>query len=229
MIAKTVVLHYKKLKERKESIIDQLEKFKFLDYSFYENYDQDELSDEIINSLYKSKKIDKDTWQKKVLLWGVDALRYHKPLLNSAEISLTIKFGKVFQQLVNYKFDYCIIFEDDVILCEDFNQRFFDCLSKTPDNWDAVYFGSCFNLRPQDANPNQLVYLKHHPSSKGGASTLFKYRTIVDLSTSWFPFNLVSDWELSAQHKIHNHKVYWWEPALTKQGSETGLFKSTLR
>lgn len=224
-----IILHCKKLFERKNSIISQLDKYQFVDYSFYEDYDAIELTKEIINKFYKSKKDDFNNWEKKVLLWGKKALDYHPYLLNLDEISLTIKFGKVFQELSQKDFEHHIIFEDDVLLCDDFKNRFFDYLSKTPDDWDAIYFGSCVGLRPKKIEENKVAYVKEHPASRGADSILLRKKTICDLANSWFPFNLVSDWELGAQHYMHNHKVYWWEPSLVKQGSETGLFKSELR
>lgn len=229
MLPKTVILHYKKLRERKSNVINQLNKFNFTDYIFYEDFDQNELTNDIIKNLYESKLVNPDLWTSKVSIWGSDALRYHNPILNLAEISITIKFGKVFQQLTQEKFDYCIVFEDDIILCDDFTNKFNNYLCRTPDDWDAIYFGCCVNLHPKNPTPEKVAYLKNHPSSRGGDSTIFKHQTVVDLANTWFPFNLVSDWELAAQHHIHDHKVYWWEPSLTKQGSETGLFKSTLR
>jgi hypothetical protein len=39
---KTVVLHYKPVKERKENMIRQLQQFGFSDYSFYEDFDGNE-------------------------------------------------------------------------------------------------------------------------------------------------------------------------------------------
>ena len=226
---KTVILHYKKLKERKENIIDQMELFDFSNYSFYEDFDSNELLEEDIKKYYEPKVLNMSKWQKKVLLWGPAALHYHAPQLNLAEISLTIKFGKVFQQLANEQFDYCIVFEDDVILCDDFDVKFKEYMTQTPDDWDAIYFGSCADLHPQNVSSDKVAYLKNHPASRGGDSTVLKKKTVVDLASTWFPFNLISDWELGAQHHIHNHKVYWWEPSLVKQGSENGLFKGTLR
>lgn len=226
---KTTILHYKKLNERKQSVIQQLERYNFTNYSFYEEYDSNELSEDLISKFYKSRLEDPTTWRDKVSLWGINALHYHPPKLNLAEISLTIKFGKVFQKLSLENFDYCIIFEDDIILCDDFDKKFQEYMSKTPSDWDAIYFGSCANLHPSNPNPNQIAYLKSHPASRGGDSTILKKKTVVDLSSTWFPFNLISDWELGAQHHIHNHKVYWWEPSLVTQGSENGTYKSTLR
>lgn len=229
MLTKTIVLHYKKLKNRKYNTIQQLNKYGFLDYHFYENYDQNELSSNIIFEHYESCKQNPKKWKNKVCLWGKKALGYHNPQLNIAEISLTIKFGKVFQKLAQDTFDHCIIFEDDIILCDNFNSAFNYYLEQTPKDWDAIYFGSCVNLRSKNIEPNKFAYHKSHPASRGGCATLLKYKTIVDLSNTWFPFNLVSDWELSAQHHLHNHKIYWWEPPLIQQGSETNLFRSTLR
>jgi len=228
MLPKTIILHYKRLKSRKQSVIQQLNQYNFTDYTFYENYDQNELTGELINKLYQPKQSNPNKWNQKVSLWGNKGLRHHKPILTIAEISVTIKFGMVFKELLSHNFDYCIIFEDDVILCEDFENLFFSNLSQTPDHWDAIYFNDFPSLTKQIPNINKY-YLKPNPSSRGGASTLLRYKTVEDLSSTWFPFNLVSDWELSAQHFLHNHKVYWWNPPLTYQGSIIGRFKSTLR
>ena len=225
----TTIIHCKKLKERKTNVLSQLERFNFTNYQFYEDYDAAELTPEIISKHYISKKQDPDTWTKKVSLWGPAALHYHSPQCNLAEISLTIKFGKIFEKLSTQNFDHCLVFEDDIILVDDFDKKLHDYLQKTPDDWDAVYFGSCANLKPTNITPDKIAYLKSHPASRGGDSILFKKKTITDLASTWFPFNLISDWELGSQHHLHNHKVYWWEPSLVKQGSETGLFKSELR
>jgi len=226
---KTVILHCKKLKERKENIINQMNKFGFSNYSFYEEYDAIELTENLINSLYEPKILNPKKWQDKVLLWGQAALHYHAPFLNPAEISLTIKFGKVFQELSKQEFDHCILFEDDVILCEEFDTKLYEYLTKTPNDWDAIYFGSGANLKPSEINNNQIAYLKSHPASRCADSILLKKKTIEDLSSTWFPFNIISDWEIGYQHRNHNHKVYWWEPSLVTQGSECGLYRSTLR
>jgi len=226
---KTVILHCKKLKERKENILDQMSKYNFTDYIFYEDYDASELSEDDIKHYYEPKMSNISKWESKVILWGLPALTYHSPVLNLAEISLTIKFGKVFQQLAKQDFEYCIVFEDDVILCDNFDVKFNDYMKQTPFDWDAIYFGSGANLKPCDINPNQIAYLKSHPASRCADSIILKKKTIQDLASTWFPFNLISDWELGAQHAFHKHKVYWWEPSLVRQGSEHGVFRSTLR
>jgi GR25 family glycosyltransferase involved in LPS biosynthesis len=229
MNTKTVVLHYKKVKERKQNMIDQLTKFGFTDYSFYEQYDGNELTEHDINTMYQPKVKNPLLWMHKVSLWGPAALHYHAPQLNLAEISLTIKFGKVFELLSKEDFDYCIVFEDDVILCDDFDKKFKEYMEKTPKDWDVIYFGSGANLHPKNPTTDVVAYTKDHPASRCGDSTIFTKKAIQDLVSTWFPFNLISDWELGYQHYLHKHKVYWWEPSLSRQGSETGTFKSELR
>lgn len=226
---KTIILHCKKLTERKQNMLNQMNKFGFTDYSFYENYDASELSENFINQHYISGLKDFETWSKKVSLWGPSALGYHQKQCNIAEISLTIKFGKVFEFLNKFENDIFIIFEDDVILCDNFDTKFKQFLNRTPDNWDAIYFGSGANLKPSDINSNIIAYLKSHPASRCADSIVLKKKTVQDLASTWFPFNLISDWELGYQHYAHNHKVYWWEPSLVLQGSEHGMFRSTLR
>lgn len=225
----TVILHCKKLIDRKQNVIDQMNKYSFSDYSFYENYDANELTDDFIKSHYISGIEDISKWSEKINLWGQAALSYHSKKCNLAEISLTIKFGKVFEQLAQVDSDMFLLFEDDIILCDNFDKKFYEYLSQTPNDWDAIYFGSGANLKPSEINDNQIAYLKSHPASRCADSILLKKKTIQDLASTWFPFNIISDWEIGYQHFKHNHKVYWWEPSLVKQGSESGLYRSTLR
>jgi hypothetical protein len=226
---KTTIIHCKKLNERKENMINQMNKFGFIDYFFYEDYDAIELNEDIIKQFYEPKIINAKKWEEKVSLWGPDIKYIHQPFLNRAEISLAIKFGKILNNLSNQNFNYCLIFEDDVILDDNFNTKLDNYLDQTPADWDAVYFGSGANLKPINISNNKVVYKKDHPASRCADSILLKKKTIDDLASTWFPFNLVADWEIAWQHKHHNHTVYWWEPSITKQGSECGIFKSELR
>lgn len=205
----------------------QITKLKCEDVVFFTDWDADELSEDDIDLHYKSYNKDPETWIDKVKLWP-NGISYHEKQCNIFEISLTIKLGKAFQYLKNLQFDHCIIMEDDAVLCDDFDEKFKDFLSKTPNDWDAIYFGECVGLH-LPTHENKVAYLKAPPSSRGCLGMVFKKKTIDDLASTWFPFNLVSDWEIAYQHFKHKHLVYWWEPTLAKQGSETGIFKSSLR
>lgn len=228
---KTTILHYKPLADRKQNMIRQMEKHGFKDYSFYEEFDGNELNEATIKKYYADvREFGEETRHKASVYERVIAgsSTSIKPL-NRSEISLTIKFGKVFQTLSQIDAEYFIVFEDDVFLCEDFSIRFHDFLKKTPSDWSAIYFGSGANLKPSSLKSDQVAYLQDHPASRCADSIVLKKSTVCDLAKTWFPFHLISDWELGHQHYLHNHNVYWWEPSLVRQGSEYGIFKSTLR
>lgn len=223
----TTILHYKPLNERKQNMIMQMEKYGFSNYSFYEEFDGNELDEDTINRYCIRKYKDWNTVSRKISPWNIGIETQRE--LNIAEVSLTIKFGKVFEKLSQTGGEYFIIFEDDIILCEDFDSHFHDFISKTPSDWDAIYFGSGANLKPNKIVQNQIAYLMDHPASRCADSIVLKKSAVCDLARTWFPFHIISDWELGYQHYYHNHKVYWWEPSLVRQGSEYGMFKSTLR
>jgi len=207
----------------------QMHKFGFSDYSFYEEYDGDELTDDIIEVNYKSGINNQDIWKRKVLLWGPAALHYHKPICSIPEISLSIKYGKLFQKLKDTDSDMVLFLEDDVILHDNFNENFQSYLENTPSDWDAIYLGNGANLKPSNIIKAQTAYKKQHPASRCTDTILMKTKTIQDLTSTWFPFNLSADWELGYQHHLHNHNIYWWEPSLTSQGSQNGLFESSIQ
>lgn len=225
---KTTVIHCKRLLERKKNMMEQLTRFNFTNYSFYEEFDANELNEDIVYKYHRDRLRDPKKYKEKRSIWA-PKIPLRTSLFNLAEISLTIKFGKVFEILNSFEDEYFLIFEDDVILCDDFDKKLHHYLNNTPENWDAIYFGSCMNVPESRLVDGQIAYIIDHPASRCGDSILIKKRAVNDLTKTWFPFHLVSDWELAYQHYHHKHKVYWWEPALVKQGSQTGVFKSELR
>lgn len=228
---KTVVLHCKTLKERKYSVVSQLQKFGFSDYQFYEDFDGNELTEEIIDQCYIPKHKDWETYLRKICFYDpvlINGLVTRKEM-NLAELSLTIKHGKAFQYLAEQDGDAFIIFEDDVILCDDFDVKFNDYLSRTPDDWEVVHFGSGAGLRAPNRTPDKIAYRVGHPATRCTDSILIKKSAVQQLAKTWFPFHLICDYELNYQHYFYDHKVYWWEPGLVRQGSEHGMFKSVLR
>ena len=225
---KTAVIHCKKLPERKKNIIDQFTRFNFTNYEFYEQFDANELDEDIVYKYHRDRLRYPKKYKEKRSIWALK-ITLRTSLFNLAEISLTIKFGKIFEMLNSCQDEHFLIFEDDVILCDDFDKKLQEYLNDTPKDWDVIYFGSCMNVPESKLIDGQTAYIMDHPASKCGDSILIKKKTINDLTKTWFPFHLVSDWELAYQHYYHKHKVYWWEPGLTKQGSQTGVFKSELR
>jgi hypothetical protein len=225
---KTIVIHCRELTERKSLASNQLEWFGFKDFSFFEGFDPSDLDAKTITELYRPYFVDSEAWLERVSLWGGKTKFLHSKTCNINEVSLTIKIGKALQRLAKQRFKECLVLEDDFILCDQFEEKLEFYLSQTPNDWEAIYLAECFGLHHPETRAGQFAYPKDHPASRGCAAILLKKKTVEDLARTWFPFSLVSDWEMSYQHFLHGHKVYWWEPTLVKQGSESGLYKSSL-
>jgi GR25 family glycosyltransferase involved in LPS biosynthesis len=227
---KTVIMHYKPLVDRKANMIRQMEQHNFTNYSFYEEFDGNELTEDTINEYCCRKSKDWKTTQSKLKIYEnlFPQVMTTQSELRIPEISLTIKHGMVFQELSKYDSEYFIILEDDAILCDNFEKHLNQYLSETPSDWDAIYIGSGCNLKPKNIEPNKLAYKMDHPSSKCSDSIIIKKNAITQLASTWFPFHLVIDWELGYQHYLHKHNVYWWEPSLVIQGSQCGLYPGSL-
>lgn len=50
-------------------------------------------------------------------------------------------------------YEKIMVFEDDVIMCDDFNERFDYYVKNLPDDWQVAYLGCHFNACPMPRNP----------------------------------------------------------------------------
>ena len=218
-----IVPHCRRLVERRESIIRQFDGL-FANYKFYEEYDAVDLNQVIKDQYYGT---DFDPQVEKLKLWLPQP---HKPrLLNDAEISLTIKHYEIYKQLAAGDVEVALILEDDVLLCDGFENRFNEYLANTPSDYDVIFMGCCWGLRPPDVRHDKVAYRKAHPASKCTDSYLITKSACQRLASTFLPFHLCIDFEMAYHMYEHDMKVYWWEPALVTQGSENGTFRSELR
>jgi len=103
-LGKVYICHWKKLKDRKNELIEILKEENILQYEFNEKYDKDEWD---IDEL---KKIHPYAFKK------TPSGRY----LNNSEISLLLKHYDIIMELSSNNEEYVLVLEDDVILCDDF-------------------------------------------------------------------------------------------------------------
>ena len=224
-VEKIFVHHYTKLTDRKERLDAYLKRHN-IEVEYILDYDQEELTDEIVNQWYNN-----------------DPEKYHETIdkcyknrtvpfrkINPAEISCTIKHYLGIKSIAEKCDKYGLILEDDVIFVEDFENHFNNFLSQTPDDWGAIFMGCCAGLRvPADQLvENQVAYQMTHPASRGGDSYILRKDVAQKITETMKPFNTISDWELAYQLYLHDVKTYWWEPPLVVQGSQTGLYQTTL-
>ena len=149
--------------------------------------------------------------------------------LSKREIAVTIAHVHTLKQIGQSKSDWALVLEDDAILADDFAVRFDTWLAEAPADADVIYIGSCSSLRIADTDPGKHFYRKDHPASKCSDSTLFHRRAAAALAPALVPFALTIDWELNHHFRTLDLNVYWLEPPLVSQGSESGVYPSSQR
>ena len=209
---KIFVVHYKKLIDRKDFIINQFKKYNITDYEFIE-IDRDELE-------------------------GYD-LSIFENIPNSY---MAIGLSHIYAyNKIKDNYDEALIFEDDVIFCDNFINIFNYYLTQLPKDYDMVFLGSCCNLKIQEHNliPNKHIYEKSlEPTEWGGlGSTRALYSYLVSkkcaikickyIDSIKYKIDLASDQWINIVARDINLKMYWAEPTIAIQGSEIGIFEKS--
>lgn len=206
---KIFVLHCSKLVERKKHIIEQFSN-QNIPFEFIENYDKDDIESE---SRFYSKEYKRST------------------------MSLHLKHLHVYKLLSQCTED-ALVFEDDIILCDNFMETLNKYLTQLPADYDMLFLGNGCNLHIEKDKlvQDKFIYEKClYPTSWGGngasrcsdsylisnacAKKMFGY--IKKLKS---PIKLPIDWWINDVARNINLKVYWAEPTIVTQGSQTGLF-----
>jgi GR25 family glycosyltransferase involved in LPS biosynthesis len=214
----TYVIHYTPLKERKQFMLNEIDKHS-LNYYFIEKYDREKLSDQ-------------------------DLKMFNTYKLKLSEVSLTRKHIDAYRKIVNNNYKYSLILEDDVILDDNFGYKLEKGLTHLPDDYDMLFIGNGANLHiePSIIKPNQLIYKKcREPTNWGGnggtrctdsyliskkcAKKLINYISKLKEGSIQMP----SDWWLNQVIRDLQLEIYWMEPTIVTQGTETGKYNSSIR
>jgi GR25 family glycosyltransferase involved in LPS biosynthesis len=208
---KIFVLHYSKLVDRKKHILEQFNKQGIIDYEFIEKYDKDEITD------YESNLFDTN---------------YKK-----STMSLHLKHNYVYN-IIAENYERALIFEDDVILCDNFMDKLNNYMTQLPENFDMLFLGDGWNFHIEKDKliPNKNIYEKClYPTSWGGdgasrctdsyiISKTCAKKLCERINNLEDKIKLTIGWWLNAVARDNNFKVYWAEPTIVTQGSKNGLF-----
>ena len=134
------IIHYKKLTDRKEYLINKLNSFN-LEYRFIEQYERETISTNLINKFYK---VNPELWEKRTKGLYINNIGFRE--LKLSEICNSLSHLDALKKISESKEDYSIIIEDDVIFNNDFNGRLENLIKQTPEDFDVIFFGSSFNI-----------------------------------------------------------------------------------
>lgn len=198
---KFFITHYTPLSERRDHIIKQMESAGITDYIFILSKDREALTPQELSKF---------------------------SIITPPEISLFYKHVEIFN--IAQENDIIVVFEDDAVLCDDFLKNMETCLSQLQtEQWDILFAGSCCNLHG-NINPDKMVTRMN--MSRGTclyALNLGVGKRLYDLFTAQEHITCAIDWWFNHIEPVHDLKYYWSEPHLVSQGSDTGLFSSSLR
>jgi hypothetical protein len=207
------IVHYKKLIDRKTHMLEQLKNNNITDYEFIE-IDRDELCNQNTSMFQEN--------------------------YSNSQIAISLSHFYAYRQICD-KYDNGLIFEDDVVLSDNFADIFNKYITQLPDDYDMLFIGDGCNLHIESHRliPNKNIYEKClYPTSWGGDgagrcvdSYLVNKKCAIKLceyiDNLSYKINLPIDWWLNIAARDNIFKVYWAEPTIVTQGTQNGLFQSS--
>jgi len=234
MINDIFIVHWKELKERKKYLEE-----KFYDYNvtWVDFYDRNTIKDEEINKIYKK---DESLWNSRVVDLYNDPPTYRE--LRLSEVCNSLSHIYVLKHIIDNNIEYGLVLEDDVILKDDFFSKFNFYFEDTPEDFDIIFLGSAFSIQILDnvgvesdkpsikPESGVFVYEKfRNPKTRCVDAYIFKKSTCEKLKSIINEISLPYDFDLAYFIKELDLKVYWWEPGIVSQGSQSGQYSSSIR
>ena len=226
---KVYIIHYKELKDRRKYLEEQMDKY-HLNSIFIDEYDRD-----TINMNEIDVKYNENLWNKRMK--GL----YTEPIEKSRELKLS-EICNSFSHLKALKIisesndEYSIILEDDVIIPNKFDEKIDEIISKTPSDFEFIFFGNSFSLEILDnANLsksikiNDRIYKKEPGKTRCVDAYIVKKESAKKILNEIKEIVLPFDLELNYFFKNMNTIVYWYHPGIIFQGSQMGIYKSSIR
>lgn len=206
-IDRVYICHWSELKERKTHLIDHLKDMKVLEYQWVEDYDKNTWNIDQIKKEYPK-------------IFGLNPKDRH---LKYSEISLVLKHCWIVKDAFEKNYNSVLIFEDDVVLQENFVSKFNSYKKQLPKDWDLCWVGSCCNLHSSIV-PGVNVYKERssrcthaYMLSKSCISKIINHINFVNDGADWYYNSLIETLNLNN---------YWFEPSLASQNI---LYETTIQ
>lgn len=210
------IIHYTPLKERKAFLLNEMNSHS-LNYHFIEDFDREKLTDE-------------------------DLFKFDKTKLRLGTISLIKKQIHAMELIQNSIYNYNLVLEDDIILDKDFTSKLTTGLKQLPDDYDMLFIGDGCNLHIESSKikPNQFIYKKCREPTRWGGNGATRCTDSIIISKKCArkiciyyenmkenEIKLPLDWWLNEVIRNLNLEIYWMEPTIVKQGTETGKYTTS--
>jgi GR25 family glycosyltransferase involved in LPS biosynthesis len=199
-IDKIFVIHYSPLTERKEHLTAEFRKYGIANYEFFEEYNRNTVSRELMSRYYKLHR------------------------LTPAQICISIAHIEIYRQMVEKNYSRVLILEDDALLADNFLEKFNHYMTVVPSDFDMLFLNDGCGMHAPHVTPEKIWYLR--PSTRTCCSYIISKAACEKILPTIIPFTKVIDHELNTQIALHKLHVYWCEPTIVSDGSETCYAKS---
>jgi GR25 family glycosyltransferase involved in LPS biosynthesis len=169
-------------------------------YEFYEEFSRDSTSENIMKEYFQLEN------------------------LTPTQICITIAHINIYKKIINNNFNFCLILEDDALFNDNFINNFNNYLSSCPKDIDIACINNGCNLHADNIIPDKIWYSVKF--TRTCCAYLITNNCCKKIIKTIIPFKKAIDHELNYQIKLHNLNVYWTEPTLISDGSET-IYKSS--
>jgi glycosyl transferase family 25 len=194
------VTHYTPLVERKTNIVNNLRNAGIDEYTFIETKDREALTPEELGKFTK---------------------------ITESERSLFLKHVEVFKMCNDD--DYVVVFEDDAVFCDNLVRRLNVCLSQLEtERWDALFSGECCGLHCSIENGKMV---KETNGSRGTCMYVLNKgvgKRLYEIFERQELIHKPVDWWFGEIRPDNDFRYFWSEPTLVSQGSDTGLFQTSI-
>lgn len=225
---KTYIVHYKKLVERK----NYLSKF-FPDAIWVDEYDRDTITPENMKIYNPTEEL----WFNRIKDIYINLPEYRA--LTTAEICNYLSHLKILEMMIKDNDFKALVLEDDIILNSDFKEKLESVIKELPDDFDIIFLGTSHSVNvlenavkgsvPIKMEKGKRVYKRIPPITRTVDSYVITLDAAKKLYNAIDNIILPYDWDVNYFFKKMHIDVYWCVPGITRQGSMTGNYQSSIR
>jgi hypothetical protein len=200
-VSKIYIIHYNKLVERKNYLIQFFNKNNIHNYEFRSLYQREDLTEELKNTYFKLDN------------------------LNPSQICITIEHIETYRDIVNNSInenDWYLILEDDAVFCKDFIDLLNKYLENVPKDAEYLDISDYFTINSPD------MWVRNY-STRTNCGYLINKKTCSKLLQTIIPFEKAIDHELNKQFELHDIKTYWSNISLVHHGSGSNYTPSYIQ
>lgn len=197
-IDRVFIVHYTPLENRKAYLTKQFKVYGIKYYEFFEEYNRDQTSDELVDKYYK----------------------YNRPdgIIGKVQKCITIAHIEIYKKIIENNYNSVLILEDDAILFDDFLNKFNSYMNCVPNDYDLLFINAGCGLHAKPTKNDQIWYKV--PGTRTCCAYIITKSACEKILTTIVPFSQPIDHALNTQIKTHNLNVYWCEPNIVGDGSE---------